>query len=155
MIDELLSAGVAFIVVGGAAAVLHGCSVSTRDLDIVPALDEENLARLLSLLTRLDAWYREPGPRVLRPSAAHLRPGGQVRLTTRLGPLDILGRLHDGDGFAELLPHSIEVGEPLRFRIVDLPRLIAIKVGTGRPRDRFVAALLVDLLRQRDLEPER
>ncbi len=34
LIRELLAAGVEFLVVGGAAAVIHGAPVTTQDLDV-------------------------------------------------------------------------------------------------------------------------
>ncbi len=63
---------VEYIVVGGVAAVLSGAPVSTFDLDIVHARSGENVARLLAALTDLDARYRDPGGRVLRPEASAL-----------------------------------------------------------------------------------
>jgi len=41
LIRALLDAEVSFIVVGGAAAVIHGAPINTRDLDIVPRLQTE------------------------------------------------------------------------------------------------------------------
>ncbi len=46
LLRALTSAGVAFIVVGGVAAALHGAPVATVDLDIVHRLDTENVRRL-------------------------------------------------------------------------------------------------------------
>ena len=56
-----------FIVVGGAAAVLHGAPVTTQDLDIVPRVDGENPDRLMDLLISLDARIRDVAGRDLRP----------------------------------------------------------------------------------------
>ncbi|MGB8328982.1 MAG: hypothetical protein WCE62_02570 [Polyangiales bacterium] len=39
-----------FIIVGGAAAVLHGAPITTEDLDIVHRRSPENVARLRTLL---------------------------------------------------------------------------------------------------------
>ena len=49
LVAALVDAGVDFIVVGGAAAVLHGAPTSTVDLDIVHRRSEENVARLLGV----------------------------------------------------------------------------------------------------------
>ncbi len=151
LIDALLDAGVEFIVVGGAAAVLHGALTMTQDLDIVHRRTAENVDRLKAVLDGLDAYAREPGTRRLRPSAADLIAGGQLNLTTSLGPLDPLGQLHDGRGFDELLPHSeiLEDGTR-RIRVLDLITLIEVKSGTGRARDRLVLPLLLSLLRERE-----
>ena len=55
LLQALHEAGVDFIVVGGAAVVLHGAPVTTQDVDIVPRVDADNIARLMTLLEELDA----------------------------------------------------------------------------------------------------
>jgi hypothetical protein len=77
----LREGGVKFAVVGGLAAVLNGAPISTFDLDIVPARDEENLARLLRVLDSI----------------------------TRCGPLDVLGTIGRGLTYEDLLPHTVEM----------------------------------------------
>jgi hypothetical protein len=51
IIQTLVAHDVAFIVVGGMAAVLQGAPVHTIDLDIVYALSEANISRLELALT--------------------------------------------------------------------------------------------------------
>ena len=46
MLAALHDAGVRFVLIGGMAAVLHGDVGVTVDLDIAPARDPDNLARL-------------------------------------------------------------------------------------------------------------
>jgi hypothetical protein len=46
---------VEYLVTGSAAAMLHGVGVEPGDLDITPALDRENLARLAHVLKIIDA----------------------------------------------------------------------------------------------------
>jgi len=111
LLDGLAS--VEYIIVGGVAGTLHGSPRVTLDLDIVPNTSAPNVERLGSALTQLAATIREPGerrlpvsPRLLTESAAST-VGGQLRLRTRYGPLDLLWRLHDGRGYRELEPHSV------------------------------------------------
>lgn len=151
MLDALQDAGVELIVVGGASAVLHGALAMTQDLDIVHRVSPDNVARLASVLEQLDAFVREPGTRRLRPSLAHLADGGQLNLLTTLGPLDLLGRLHDGRGYDELLPHTEVLADGARrVRVIDLPTLIEIKTDAGRAKDRIVVPMLLALLRERE-----
>jgi hypothetical protein len=151
LVDALIQADVEFIVVGGAAAVLHGALAMTQDLDVVHSSTVENVRHLTTVLDQLDARVREPGPRRLRPDESMLRGGGQVQLTTTLGPLDLLGRLHDGRGYNELLPHTeLLTDEYRRVRVLDLPTLIEVKTGAGRAKDRLVLPLLLALLRERE-----
>jgi hypothetical protein len=150
LLDALNTGGVEYIVIGGAAAVLHGAPVTTQDLDIVHSLSGENVARLERVLHAIHATIREPGSRRLVPTATLLLGGGQLRLITDFGPLDLLGRLHDGRSYAELIGRSEEIGDAQRrVRVVDLPTLIEIKGGTGRRRDRIVLPILEELLARR------
>lgn len=156
LIERLTADGVQFIVVGGAAAVIHGAPLPTRDLDVVPELSAENLDRLADTLRALDAIYREPGNRQLPTARRHLDGQGQLLLSTRLGPLDVLLRLHEGETYADLLPDSVErKGGQLVVRVLDLPRLIAIKTVAGRARDRIAVPLLLDLLKEREARANR
>ena len=138
LIRALLDAEVSFIVVGGAAAVIHGAPINTRDLDIVPRLLGDDAPRLVAALTALDARFRPilPG-RDIAPTVEHVLARGQLNLTTRLGPLDVLGRLHDGRGFDELEAH-----------VIDLATLIEIKRSTGRVRDHLAVPILEALRKQ-------
>lgn len=155
LLRALCEREIAFVIVGGAAAVLHGAPTTTQDLDIVPEQSEANLDRLLSLLRAHDALVRDPAGRRLEPSPLALRGRGQLQLITDLGPLDILCRLHDGRGFEELVPRCIAIhAGDLHLRVLDLRTLIEIKSGTGRVRDRLVVPLLIALLRELEGPPE-
>jgi predicted nucleotidyltransferase len=143
LIQALLEAGVEFIVIGGAAAVLHGAPVTTQDLDIVHRRTADNVRRFAHLLGELDATFRG---RDLRPTADLLAGHGQLNLSTRLGPLDPLCQLHDGRGYEELLPHTTVLTDGAsRIRALDLDTLIAVKASTGRARDKLVLPILLAL----------
>jgi hypothetical protein len=153
LIGALISAGVELIVIGGAAAVLHGAPITTLDLDIVYRQTPANLDRLLAVLRSLDAVVRDAAGRHVRPTRAHLEAGGQLLLSTALGPVDAMGRLHDGRGFDDLLSHTEAVAdEELRFRVLDLPTLIEVKTAAARAKDRLVLPILLALLEQRGRE---
>ena len=134
---------VEFVVVGGVAAVLGGAPISTFDLDIVHARGPDNLARLLAALGDLDARYRDPGGRILRPEATALGGDGQHLLMTRCGPLDVLGRIGAGQGYDELVADAVvrSIGE-LAVHVLGLAALIRTKEQAGRDKDRAVLAIL-------------
>jgi hypothetical protein len=156
LVEALVGAGVEFIVVGGGAAVLQGAPTTTLDLDIVHRQTPENISRLLQLLDSLGAYIREAGNRRLRPDASLLMGQGQIRLSTDLGPLDPLCRLHDGRGYEELLVHSEVVTDgQIQLRVIDLPTLIEIKSTTGRSKDKLIVPVLLALLAERTSEPGR
>ena len=145
ILRELLQRGVEFIVVGGAAAVIHGAPVTTQDLDIVPRQHAGDAQCLLAALTQLDARFRPVTPgRDIAPTEQHVSGRGQLNLITRWGPLDVLLRLHDARGYDDLVAHSMGIDAGgLRFRVIDLATLIEIKRSTGRARDALVVPLLL------------
>ena len=157
LLAKLCDAGVEFIIVGGAAAVIHGAPITTNDLDIVHQRTPENVARLLDVLLGLDATMRyDLANRRLRPTAEMLAGKGQINLSTSLGPIDPLCELDEGQGYEELLSHSqsvIDEGRPLR--VLDLPTLIAVKTKVGRPKDRMVLPILIATLEERDKASRR
>lgn len=133
---------VEYIVVGGVAATLHGSPRMTFDLDIVPEASKVNAENLARALGRMRAIVRDPAHRNLPVTMdlliATMRSpqGGQLRVSTDSGPIDILWRLHDGRGYAELLAHSVTRSDDERtILVVDIPELVEIKRAAGRAQD--------------------
>ena len=133
---------VEFVVVGMTAGVLQGAPVTTVDLDVVHRRSRENVARLLRVLSQLDAVYRHD-PRRLRPQESHLVGPGHQLLATTHGDLDCRGEIGEGIGYEELLRRTVEMklssGETVR--VLSLSALIEAKERAGRPKD--LAALPV------------
>ena len=146
LLTKLLEARVEFIVIGGAAAILHGATTTTQDLDVVHRRTDENVGRLLAALEALDATVREVANRGLRPSRDLLLNGRQPLLSTSLGDLDTLCVLNDGRGYDELLAHSVEMQVDQRpLRVLDLDTLIEVKAAANRPKDRLALPILLAL----------
>jgi hypothetical protein len=148
----LAGGGVKFVVVGGIAAVLHGAPVTTFDLDIVPARDEENVANLLRVLDGLGAVYRGQTKRQLKPTTSHLSSPGHHNLITSCGPLDVLGTIGAGLSYEDLLPHAMgmDLGEGLRVPVLGLEKIIALKEELGLDKDIAILPVL-----RRTLEKKR
>jgi hypothetical protein len=77
---------VSYVVVGAFARVVHGSAETTRSLDIVPSLREENLRRLARALDELDA--RGSGRTPI--DAESLSVSDAVTVRTRAGELRIV-----------------------------------------------------------------
>ena len=147
---------VAYIVIGGVAATLHGSPRLTFDLEIVPDRSGENVSRLAQGLVSLEATLRQPrGGEVtarLLQESANSTVGGQLRLRTRYGPVDVIWRLHDGRGFDELAPLTVTLSDRERtLSVIDIEPLIEIKRVVGRRQDtQDVENLEIVLARRKD-----
>ena len=137
LLKALQGSGVAFIVVGGAAATALGSARLTLDLDVVYARSPLNLTALTSALAPLSPYLRGAPPGLpFRFDEPTLRRGLNFTLTTSLGDIDLLGEIAGGGGYESLLPHSVELmlfGIPCRSLGLDM--LIHAKRAAGRPKD--------------------
>lgn len=151
LIGALVAARVEFIVVGGAAAVIHGVPVTTEDLDIVHRRTEENVDRLMALLGELDAYHRyDLARRRLKPKRSMLLGRGQINLSTTLGPLDPLCELTQGVGYDELVDDTEVVSDGnVDIRVLRLEKLIEMKAAAGRDKDRLALPVLIATLQEK------
>lgn len=128
---------VAFIVVGGVAAIAHGSARHTVDLDIVYQRSATNLDRLVAVLAPLQPYLRgaPPGLPFLWDRATLAR-GLNFTLTTSIGNLDILGEIVGGGTYENLLPESADLNIfGVRCRCLTVRQLIRVKRAAGRPKD--------------------
>jgi hypothetical protein len=149
LLESLDEAGIRFIVIGGFAVGAHGYPRATKDLDIVPDPDPENLQRLASVLADLNAsvlgMEEFSAEEVLQPDASGLKMGGNFVLVTSRGRLDIMQVVGPDLEFSDLESAAIEdevFGHRVRFCGFD--HLIAMKKAAGRPED------MIDLQRLRE-----
>ena len=86
LLQRLVARGVDFVVIGGIAAILHGSSRATFDLDICFATDEPNLRSLGEVLVGLDARLKGVDDAVpFVPDAETLRRVEVLTLETAAG----------------------------------------------------------------------
>jgi predicted nucleotidyltransferase len=151
----LVEHDVAFIIVGGAAAIIHGSSRLTQDLDLVYERTPENVARLVGALEGHAPYPRGAPPGLpFRWSESTVRMGLNFTLQTDLGAIDLLGEIPGGGGYDHLHPHTIEVDLfGVRCRSVDLPTLIRVKRAAGRPKDLEAIAEL-EAMQREQLDPD-
>jgi len=137
LLEVLAAHQVDFIVVGGVAAVAHGCSLMTRDLDILYRLEKINVERLVAAFDELGA-VAYGDPRRLRFGFQHLNNTGHHLAETRAGRLDALGSIgKDGQILFETVMDDAVAMHAfgVTFRCLSLDRLIEVKRELGRPRD--------------------
>ncbi len=145
LLGALQRAGVRHIVVGGFAVNAHGYLRTSADLDIVPDPEWTNLERLAALLLELEARPADGGDFARNEMPADptdprdLARGGNFRLTTRVGALDVMQWLAGVDAedvYDELAAEAVSgevAGVPVE--VCGLRHLRAMKAAAGRPRD--------------------
>lgn len=128
---------VAFILVGGVAAIAHGSARLTQDLDIVYQRSPGNLQRLVAALATHKPYLRGvPKGLPFVWSHATLAGGLNFTLTTSLGDIDLLGEIPGGGRYEDLLPNTIELRIfETRCLCLSLSQLIRAKRAAGRPKD--------------------
>lgn len=143
---------VEYILIGGAAATLHGSARLTQDIDIVYRRTRENIARLADALAPFKPYPRDAPPGLpFRWDAQTLWRGLNFTLETTAGYIDLWGEVAGGN-YESLQEHTIEVEiEGTAVRVVDLDTLIRLKRAAGRPRDYEAIAELESL---RDAQEE-
>lgn len=143
---RLVEAQVEFVLVGGFAAVAHGVTLVTRDVDICCRFSEANLLRLHNALADLHPAQRSRPdlPLMLTPElCARLR---NLYLKTDLGMLDCLGEVMGVGDFDHVWHHSVEIELPFgRCRMLELDALIRAKEAMNRDHDRITVLQLKEI----------
>lgn len=139
LISALVLRNVDFIVIGAIAAIAQGYPLNTKDLDITPAREPENLERLAAALKDLDARLRIPNDPSGIEFPIEARFLGSVdswTLKTPSGDIDLLFAPSGTAGYedlkrgaisAELWGHDVLVSS--------LPDIIRMKEAAARPKD--------------------
>ncbi|MEI8238859.1 MAG: hypothetical protein WCI22_05520 [Actinomycetota bacterium] len=142
--------GVAYIIVGGFASVVHGSSLPTQDIDVVPSRQPENLDRLGRALRRMNAMIRtggDPVPVLIDgPFLANMPI--MLNLVTDLGDVDLTFTPSGGlGGFDEWSAQAIvvEIAAGLSVRIASLDDIIDSKRAANRPKDQMALPYLESL----------
>ena len=138
--EVLNEEGVEYIIIGGFAAVIHGSSLPTRDIDVLPTRESGNLTKLARALNRIGAMIRTSGDPVFTlidgPFLANMPL--LLNLVTDLGEMDLTfspsGPLDGYDGWnAHAIVLNIAPG--IDVRVASLEDIIASKRAANRPKD--------------------
>jgi hypothetical protein len=137
ILNRLINEQVQFVIVGGFAAVAHGVTIVTKDLDICLPFSLENVARLDAALAPLHALHRLTPQRPPFKFDEKLVPNlRNLYLATDAGQLDCLGEVAGVGDFAAVSARSIQLQLPFgECRLLDIDALIAAKEAIGRRHD--------------------
>lgn len=141
LLQTLCDAEVDFVIVGGFAAMLHGSSMLTRDLDVCMVLTDANVAKLRSTFRHLHPIHRQTTQRLsFLDTPDPGVPLKNVYLQTDLGPLDVLGSIAGFADYAEVRQNAVPFelfGR--RVFVIAIDDLVRAKEALGRPKDLIVA----------------
>src|SRR6185369_13568133 len=137
LLSALHSNGVAFVIIGGVAATLHGSARVTYDLDVVYERSPENLKRVVAALRPYEPYLRGAPPGLpFKFDEETLRRGLNFTFTTTEGPIDLLGELSGIGSYETVAKHTVEAdlfGSTVQF--LDIDALITSKKAAGRAKD--------------------
>ena len=139
LLQRLCDADVDFVVVGGFAALVHGSTLVTRDLDICAVLSHEDVAKLRKALRDLNPTHRLTPQRLsflTNPDSGV--PVQNLYLETEIGTVDILSSVLGVGDFARVREGSVELQVfGRRCRVMSLDDLIRAKEAMCREKDLF------------------
>ena len=123
------------VMVGNAAAALHGAPVTTLDIDFMFRKTPTNMRKLKIFAKELDAQILKP----FYPVSSLYRV---VNEDTGM-QVDFMARLHGIKSFENLRSDAVEVEfEGYVLKVASLGKIIQSKKALGRPRDMAVIEIL-------------
>jgi len=124
LLERLAKAGVDFVIVGGFAGVVHGCTYVTQDVEVCCDFSPANLLALQRAISDLDPVHRmTPGRKKLQLNEQTCDKYKNLYLDTKIGQLDCLSFI-DGLGDYEQvkrLSRLIKVENMKLLKLCKLP----------------------------------
>jgi predicted nucleotidyltransferase len=141
LLQRLDDAGIEFVLVGGYAAMLHGSTLLTRDVDVCAVLTPGNIGKLRDAFGEFHPVHRLSSP---QRSFLDVPDAGvtldNLYLNTDLGTLDVLGSITGVGDYERVARNAVQIelfGR--RVRAISLDDLIAAKEALGRDKDLITA----------------
>jgi hypothetical protein len=151
LLERLVNNGVEFVIVGGFAGVVHGCTYVTQDIDICCDFSPANLLLLQKAISDLNPVHRmTPNRKKLKLSDRTCEQFKNLYLDTENGQLDCLSFIDGLGNYSRVKQESefVEV-EDVKIRVLSLDALIKSKRALNRPRDKAAILQLESINRLR------
>jgi predicted nucleotidyltransferase len=130
---------VEYVVIGGIAAIAHGNTRNTRDVDFIASADRANLERLAAALRELGARLSGTDAHLLGIDVYDpetLGSGANFTMETDAGGLDFFNDVPGAAPYDELRERALAVDlDGLTVRVAGRDDLIRMKQAAGRPQD--------------------
>ena len=144
LLERLVKAGVDFVIVGGFAGTVYGCTLVTQDVDICLDFSPANLFALQKAIASVHPVHRmTPGRQKLDLTEKNCGSFKNLYLDTEIGRLDCLGSIKGIGDYQKVKEASVTMEtDGVRLRVLNLDALIESKKAMNRPRDRQAIAEL-------------
>ncbi len=156
LLQRLVDSGLDFVIVGGYAAVAHGSSLVTRDLDICMDLSDEVFDKLREVLAPWNPKHRMTPDQLSFLEFPKTGPVQNLYLRTDAGAIDILSAILGVGDFPRLKKEAedFEIGGRV-YHVISLQDLIAAKEAMGREKDLLAAKELRAIAAERQRRESR
>jgi len=153
LLNVLARHHVAYVLIGGLAAVYHGSPFPTEDADITPQSGNSNLVNLAAALRELNARVRtesEPAGLPFACDAQSLSAVQTWNLVTDAGDLDISFEPSGTQGYPDLHRDATKTElYGVTLEVASLADVIRSKQAANRPKDQRVLPTLREILSRR------
>jgi hypothetical protein len=155
LLKRLVQHRVEFVLVGGYAAMVHGVSLMTKDVDVCTHFSRENLERIYAAVSDLHPYHFL----TIQPLPFEIPPGFESRINnlyigTDIGRVDFLGEIAGLGNYATVLAQSVSITLPLgEVRILNRKAMITAKRALDRPHDKITVIQLLAIEEQNTPEP--
>jgi predicted nucleotidyltransferase len=139
LLEVLADSGLDFVVIGGVAAIAHGATTATQDLDIAMQLDPGKVRQLLEALAPYKpVHFTRPELPLVAENADSLAKFRLLLVETELGRLDILSEVEPFERVSDLPTVQLPLLPERLFEVIDLDALIELKAHVGRGKDKIL-----------------
>jgi hypothetical protein len=137
LIEKLVKANVDFVIVGGFAGTVYGCTCVTQDIDICCDFSPANLLLLQKAISGLHPVHRmTPSRKKLELTEKNCAQFKNLYLDTDLGQLDCLSCINGIGDYQKVKQASVIVQSgQTKLRVLNLDALLEAKKAMNRPRD--------------------
>ena len=138
LLKLLLENEIDFVLIGGFAAVVHGSTLVTQDLDICSSMSIENIEKLRFILKDYNPVHRMNRKANLSflDHPKTVEGLNNIYLDTDLGILDILSATQPAGDFKTIKQNSIQINiYGHTCNVISIDDLIKVKSAMKRPKD--------------------
>jgi predicted nucleotidyltransferase len=152
LLKQLVNKDVKFVVVGGFASIVHGCTYVTEDIDICCEFSVKNLLRLQDAVSDFHPVHHMTAKRKkLDLNEENCRQFKNLYLDTNLGQLDCISFVEGIGGYKEVKQKSVLVEiERVNLYVLDIEALIESKKAMSRQSDLNIIKQLETIKRMED-----